>query len=144
MKRQRLAWGLGIGLSVLGFLFAGTQSSQKIYQPKPGETIVRLTIEGKGDVYLKLFPKEAPKTCAHFLKLVKQKFYDGIRFHRVVPKFVVQAGDPLTKTHPLDDPRIGTGGPGYTIEFEPNPLKHEKGSVGMARAQDPNSAGSQF
>ncbi|MCS7065117.1 MAG: peptidylprolyl isomerase [Fimbriimonadales bacterium] len=118
----------------------------KPYKPKPGETIVKLTIKDKGDVYIRLDMKEAPKTSENFLKLVKQKFYDGIRFHRVVPRFVVQAGDPVTKDPnvSLDDPRVGTGGPGYTIKFEPNNLKHKRGAIGMARTPDPDSAGSQF
>lgn len=118
----------------------------KPYKPKPGETIVKMTIKDKGDIYIRLDLKEAPKTSENFLKLVKQKFYDGIRFHRVVPRFVVQAGDPLTKDPKvsLDDPRVGTGGPGYTIKFEPNSLKHKRGAIGMARTPDPDSAGSQF
>jgi len=118
----------------------------KPYKPKAGETVVKMTIKGKGDIYIRLNTKEAPKTSENFLKLVKQKFYDGIRFHRVVPRFVVQAGDPLTKDPKvsLDDPRVGTGGPGYTIKFEPNNLKHKRGAIGMARTPDPDNAGSQF
>ncbi|GBC94110.1 Peptidyl-prolyl cis-trans isomerase B [bacterium HR15] len=133
-------WAVLLGVAVVA------ADETKPYKPKPGETIVRMTIKGKGDVYIRLDTKEAPKTCENFLKLVKQRFYDGIRFHRVVPRFVVQAGDPLTKDPnvPLDDPRVGTGGPGYTIKFEPNNLKHKRGAIGMARTPDPDSAGSQF
>ena len=79
-----------------------------------------------------------------FFDEVKEGFYDGIRFHRVVPKFVIQAGDPQSKTLPMGDRRLGTGGSGKTIKFEPNNLKHKRGAIGMARAQDPDSASSQF
>lgn len=138
--------GVALLWAILLSVAVAMQEKPKPYKPKPGETIVRMTIKGKGDIYIRLDTKEAPRTCENFLKLVKQKFYDGIRFHRVVPRFVVQAGDPLTKDPnvSLDDPRVGTGGPGYTIKFEPNNLKHKRGAIGMARTPDPDSAGSQF
>lgn len=112
--------------------------------PKTDFVYVKMRIKDKGDIIIELNLKEAPKTSENFLKLVKDGFYDGIRFHRVVPDFVAQAGDPQSKTLPIDDPRLGTGGPGYTIKFEPNPLKHKRGAIGMARTPDPDSAGSQF
>ncbi len=112
--------------------------------PKADFAYVRMHIKDKGDIIIELNLKEAPKTSENFLKLVKEGFYDGIRFHRVVPDFVAQAGDPQSKTLSIDDPRLGTGGPGYTIKFEPNPLKHKRGAIGMARTPDPDSAGSQF
>jgi cyclophilin family peptidyl-prolyl cis-trans isomerase len=134
-----------VGLGMMLCTFAGDQDKkEEPYKPKPGETVVKMTIEGKGDLYMQMYVKEAPKTCDNFLKLVKEKFYDGIRFHRVVPSFVAQAGDPQSKTLPMGDPKLGNGGPGYTIKFEPNPMKHEKGALGMARTPDPDSAGSQF
>jgi cyclophilin family peptidyl-prolyl cis-trans isomerase len=141
MKSKML---LGLALLVSAALVVADET--KPYKPKPDETIVKMTIKGKGDIYIRLDLKEAPRTSENFLKLVKQKFYDGIRFHRVVPRFVVQAGDPLTKDPniSLNDPRVGTGGPGYTIKFEPNNLKHKRGAIGMARTPDPDSAGSQF
>lgn len=114
------------------------------YKPKAGETIVKMTIEKKGDIYISLGTKEAPKTTENFIKLVNQKFYDGILFHRVVAGFVAQAGDPQTKTKGATGEGIGNGGPGWTIKFENTPLKHEKYALGMARTQDPDSAGSQF
>ena len=73
---------------------------------------VRMTIEGKGDLVIELDLKEAPKTSENFLNLVKEGFYDGIRFHRVVPRFVIQAGDPKSKTLPMGHPELGTGGSG--------------------------------
>lgn len=105
---------------------------------------VKMTIKDKGDLIIELDLKEAPKTSENFLNLVTEKFYDGIRFHRVVPKFVIQAGDPQSKTLPMGHPQLGTGGSGKNIEFEPNNLKHKRGAIGMARARDPDSASSQF
>lgn len=84
---------------------------------------------------IQLFLKEAPITAGNFIKLVQAKFYDGLIFHRVEPGFVAQTGDPTG---------TGRGGPGYTIQDEPTPFKHEKGAVGMAKTSQPNSAGSQW
>jgi peptidyl-prolyl cis-trans isomerase B (cyclophilin B) len=89
----------------------------------------------KGDITLRLAGADAPLHVANFLQLAKAGFYDGVKFHRVVAGFVIQAGDPTG---------TGAGGPGYTINFEKNALKHTLGALGMARTQDPNSAGSQF
>lgn len=105
---------------------------------------VQIVVEGLGQIDLHMATAEAPNTCANLVSLVNEGFYDGILFHRYEPGFVIQGGDPLTKTLPLDDPRIGTGGPGYTIPFEPNGLLHEKYALGMARGASKDSAGSQF
>lgn len=102
-----------------------------------------VVVEGKGTYVLDLSPDQAPITSANFVSLIDEGFYDGIIFHRYEPGFVIQWGDPLTKTLPLTDPRIGTGGPGYTIPFEPNPLLNVRGSLAMARSQDRDSGGSQ-
>lgn len=92
-----------------------------------------------------LFPAEAPGTVENFKKLVRDGFYDGIAFHRVIPDFVVQGGDPLTKEYPLEHPRIGSGGPGYTIACETrgNPHQHRVGALSMAHAGK-DTGGSQF
>jgi peptidyl-prolyl cis-trans isomerase B (cyclophilin B) len=84
----------------------------------------------------------APNHVANFKKLVSQGFYDGTRFHRCIPGFMIQGGDPLTKGE--DRSRWGTGGPGYSINAEFNERPHKRGSVSMARSGNPNSAGSQF
>lgn len=98
-----------------------------------------------GDIEMVLFPKEAPKTVENFIKLARQGFYDGTTFHRVIPGFVSQGGDPLSKSLPAGHPRIGTGGPGYNIPDEHgNKLRHLPGAVAMAHSAMPNSAGSQF
>jgi cyclophilin family peptidyl-prolyl cis-trans isomerase len=103
-----------------------------------------ITMEKGGEFVIELFPQDAPKTVENFAKLAKSGFYDGVSFHRVEPGFVAQAGDPQTKTLPPGDRRLGTGGPGYTIKAEFNKQPHVRGTVAMARTQNPDSAGSQF
>jgi len=95
-----------------------------------------------GKIVIEFFPEDAPKTVENFVKLAKSSFYDGTLFHRVIPGFMIQGGDPNTKSN--NRRAWGTGGPGYTIKAEFNSRSHERGIVSMARAQDPNSAGSQF
>jgi peptidyl-prolyl cis-trans isomerase B (cyclophilin B) len=99
----------------------------------------------KGTFIVELYQDEAPGTVANFEKLVRDGFYDGIVFHRVIPDFVVQGGDPNTKELPLDNPRIGSGGPGYTIKCETkgNPRTHQEGALSMAHAGR-DTGGSQF
>ncbi len=99
----------------------------------------------KGTIRLTLFEKDAPKTVANFEKLITEGYYDGVTFHRVVPNFVIQGGDPLSKTLAPGSPRIGTGGPGYTIKCETagNPNKHTPGTLSMAHAGK-DTGGSQF
>ena len=94
-----------------------------------------------GSVEIELYPDVAPNTVNNFISLIRKKFYDGTAFHRIIPKFMIQGGDPKGN---------GTGGPGYTIRGEftsnhfQNDLKHERGVISMARTMNPNSAGSQF
>jgi peptidyl-prolyl cis-trans isomerase B (cyclophilin B) len=99
----------------------------------------------KGPIELELFEKEAPNTVANFTKLINEGFYDGTTFHRVIPDFVIQGGDPLSKELPHGHPQIGSGGPGYKIkcETEGNPHKHGVGSLSMAHAGK-DTGGSQF
>jgi len=96
-----------------------------------------------GDMDVVLFPDLAPKHVESFLKLSKSGFYNGTIFHRIIPGFMIQGGDPLTKD-PANRSRYGTGGPGYTLPAEFNKVPHEKGILSAARTADPNSAGSQF
>jgi peptidyl-prolyl cis-trans isomerase B (cyclophilin B) len=111
--------------------------------PAAGSQIVTIQT-AKGSIKIKLFPQEAPKTVANFVKLAKQGFYNGTTFHRVEPGFVIQGGDPLSKKLPVGDPSIGSGGPGYDIKNEANKtLKHNVGAVAMANAGR-DTAGSQF
>jgi len=102
-----------------------------------------ITLEKGGQITLELFPADAPRHVENFTKLARQGFYDGQRFHRV-EDWVVQAGDPQSKTLSPGNARVGTGGPGYTIKAEFNRRPHERGALGMARGDDPDSAGSQF
>ncbi len=106
----------------------------------------RVTFEtNKGTIVAELYDKDAPKTVANFEKLASEHYYDGVKFHRVIPDFMIQGGDPLSRDLPAGDRRIGTGGPGYTIpdELKGNPHKHEEGALSMAHA-GPNTGGSQF
>src|SRR3954469_7536640 len=98
-----------------------------------------------GTIVADLFDKDAPDTVANFEKLANSKFYDGVKFHRVIDNFVVQGGDPLSRDLKEGDPRIGTGGPGYHIKCETkgNPRKHEMGALSMAHAGK-DTGGSQF
>jgi len=94
-----------------------------------------ITLENGNEIRIDFYPEDAPKTVENFVTLAKKGFYNGLSFHRVVPDFVVQGGDPKGN---------GTGGPGYTIKAEFNKQKHVRGSLAMARSQHPDSAGSQF
>ncbi|ERL21318.1 putative peptidyl-prolyl cis-trans isomerase B [Oribacterium sp. oral taxon 078 str. F0263] len=103
--------------------------------------IVSILMDDGKTIRLELYPDKAPITVENFLKLVKSGFYDGLCFHRIIPGFMIQGGDPKGN---------GCGGPGWSIKGEfrsngvPNDLKHVRGVISMARAMDPDSAGSQF
>jgi peptidyl-prolyl cis-trans isomerase B (cyclophilin B) len=99
----------------------------------------------QGTIVAELYDKEAPLTVANFEKLANSKFYDGVKFHRVIADFVVQGGDPLSRDLPNGDRRIGTGGPGWHIKCETagNPHKHDVGALSMAHAGK-DTGGSQF
>jgi len=104
------------------------------------------TIEtNRGTMTAELYDDAAPNTVANFETLANKGYYDGVKFHRVIPDFVVQGGDPLSRDLPAGDMRIGTGGPGYKIDCETagNPYKHELGALSMAHAGK-NTGGSQF
>lgn len=95
----------------------------------------------QGDMVIEFWSDVAPNTVENFKKLAKQGFYDGTAFHRIIKGFMIQGGDPLSKTN---SPDVGTGGPGYKIKAEFNNRKHVRGVLSMARSQNPDSAGSQF
>jgi len=95
-----------------------------------------------GKIVFKLSPDIAPETVRNFKKLAESGFYNGTLFHRVIPGFMIQGGDPNTKQP--DKSKWGLGGPGYNIKAEFNSKSHLRGVVSMARAMDPDSAGSQF
>ncbi len=95
-----------------------------------------------GDIRFSLLPDIAPETVRNFSKLAESGFYNGTLFHRVIPGFMIQGGDPNTKNP--DKSMWGQGGPGYNLKAEFNSRSHLRGIVSMARANDPDSAGSQF
>ena len=103
--------------------------------------IVTIETDSGNSIKVELYPQTAPNTVRNFISLVQKGFYDGLIFHRVIPGFMIQGGDPKGD---------GTGGPGYSIKGEfkrnkfDNNLKHERGVISMARSASPNSAGSQF
>ncbi|MDL4843086.1 peptidylprolyl isomerase [Aquibacillus rhizosphaerae] len=103
--------------------------------------IVTITMENGKEIQIELYPEVAPNTVSNFVSLVEDGFYDGLIFHRVIPGFMIQGGDPQGN---------GSGGPGYSIPGEfssngyENDLVHERGVISMARSQSPDSAGSQF
>jgi peptidyl-prolyl cis-trans isomerase B (cyclophilin B) len=144
-------------LAVLGLVALVVPASVAAPARKPAATgpVVRM-VTAKGTILIKLFPKQAPVSCRNFEKLVRQGFYNGLMFHRITDlgdpgkSKIVQGGDPNSRHAQLNDPSLGQGGPGYTIKGEfkangvNNPLTHSQGAVAMARANDPDSAGSQF
>ena len=95
-----------------------------------------------GKIEIRLLPEVAPNHVENFIKLSQSGFYDGTLFHRVIPGFMIQGGDPNTRDQ--DKSKYGMGGPGYTVKAEFNDRSHVRGAVSMARSQDPDSAGSQF
>lgn len=100
-------------------------------------------VTARGTIVAELFDSDAPGTVANFEKLANSGFYDGTRFHRVIRDFVIQGGDPLSKDP--GNPRVGTGGPGWTIKCETkgNPHRHQAGALSMAHAGK-DTGGSQF
>ena len=106
----------------------------RTYLDKARSSQVRITTN-KGDIVFTFYPDDAPQHSAAFVKLAEAGFYDNLKFHRVEPGFVVQGGDPDGN---------GTGGPGYRLKAEFNARPHVRGTVAMARAASPDSAGSQF
>jgi peptidyl-prolyl cis-trans isomerase B (cyclophilin B) len=140
---------LGVVLSLFVFLYGceqGKSSSEKKSEPQPARVSKEGKMENKkekiavietekGTIKFKFFEEDAPNTVANFIALTEKNFYDGLTFHRYEPGFVIQGGCPKGD---------GTGGPGYNIKAEFNEKPHLEGTVAMARAQDPDSAGSQF
>lgn len=134
-----------LALTLVAPALAATPAPGK--SPKGAAKAPRVVLEtAKGNITLRLFPEDAPRTTANFLRLVRTGFYDGLTFHRVVPGFVIQGGDPNSRdTDPFND---GQGGPGWTVPGEVK-RRHVKGALAMARMPDVvnpkrESNGSQF
>ena len=109
--------------------------------PAPGDEVAVIDTN-LGKIVLMFFKDKAPNHVANFIKLAKKGFFDGTKFHRVIPGFMIQGGDPNTKTS--NRAIYGQGGPGYTIKGEMNDTPHKRGILSMARTGDPDGAGSQF
>jgi len=164
MKRMKFLKKTMVLLTLIFVVFAGgcgnkeqakVDSNPKVEQAVEPTVVKKPTEKGANDknpmvtiemedgsiIKVELYPEIAPNTVRNFVSLVKSGFYDGLKFHRVVPDFMIQGGDP---------DGTGAGGPGYLISGEfnnnkfNNPLKHERGVISMARSGDPDSAGSQF
>ena len=117
------------------------KANQFIPEPVSDNDIVILETS-RGTMKLKLFPKIAPKHCTNFKKLANSGFYDGTKFHRIIPGFMIQGGDINSRDN--DGDNDGFGGPGWTVDAEFSDRPHLRGTLSMARSADPNSAGSQF
>ena len=116
-------------------------SQEEIDEMKHKAVLIKMH---EGTFLIELFPEDAPNTVDNFLKLVESGYYDGIVFHRIIPGFMIQAGDPNTKEPESDRSLWGIGGPGHVIKEEFNALQHDRGIVSMARSHHVDSAGSQF
>ena len=131
----------------LGSAFAQQMTVEKEYslqEIKEMRNTAVLITTNSGTFMIQLFPDDAPNTVNNFLKLVESGYYDGIVFHRIIPTFMIQAGDPNTIGPDSDRSLWGQGGPGYQINEEFNTLQHDRGIVSMARSNHPDTAGSQF
>lgn len=152
MIRRALAFAVALVVAAGTSAFAQTappaaapaQPAPPAAKPQPKTQQAVITLERGGQITLEFFPAEAPKHVENFVSLARKGFYDGQRFHRVEAGFVVQLGDPQSKKLPMDHPDMGTGGPGYTVKAEFNKRPFDRGVLGMARGEDPDSAGSQF
>ena len=142
---KKVLWVMGVVAFLAGVtgerVLAGNPRALPVAEGKAP----RATITTKfGEMELVFFPELAPKHVESFLNLAKKGFYNGTIFHRVIPGFMIQGGDPNTKD-PSKRHLYGLGGPGYTLPAEFNRISHERGIVSAARSgADPNSAGSQF
>ncbi len=116
-----------------------TFTPEEIQSMESAQAVIKTRL---GDITIEFFPGSAPNHVDNFIQLAESGFYNGTTFHRVIPGFMVQGGDPLTKSP--DRTRHGTGGPGYRLKAEFNDRSHTRGAVSMARSPDPDSAGSQF
>ncbi|MFB9761391.1 peptidylprolyl isomerase [Ectobacillus funiculus] len=150
MQRKNILYSFPILIVILALILGGcstntdkketqAQATKKIQVEK--NPVVTIVMENDKQIKVELYPEVAPNTVLNFISLVQKGFYDGLTFHRVIPGFMIQGGDPEG---------TGTGGPGYTIRGEfssngfKNNIKHETGVISMARSNNPDSAGSQF
>ncbi|QPD03180.1 MAG: putative peptidyl-prolyl cis-trans isomerase [Candidatus Nitrospira kreftii] len=139
---ERARWRMLIGL--LACVAFSITSIESVMAADTASKAPRAIIKTKfGDIEIEFYPDVAPRHVENFIKLAKDGFYNGTIFHRVIPGFMIQGGDPNTKDT-LKKETYGQGGPGHNVKAEFNDIPHKRGIVSMARAADPDSAGSQF
>lgn len=142
----KYAIGIVIIIVLIGawwFLYSPNQESGPAEIPSAAKNPVVTLKTNKGDIAIELFMDKTPVTAGNFLKLAREGFYDGTKFHRVIPNFMIQGGDPNTKG--ADETFYGVGGPGYTIQDEfVEGLSNVRGTIAMANTGQSNSGGSQF
>ncbi len=149
VRMNLVVWGVALGCA--GLLVSGTPADvwagnapALLVADVADEKAPRVIIKTKfGEMDVVLFPELAPRHVKSFVSLAQKGFYNGTIFHRVIPGFMIQGGDPHTKD-PSNRGGHGTGGPGYTLPAEFSKIPHERGIVSAARTADPDSAGSQF
>ncbi len=136
-------------LYVMFFMLSSSVAYGEVRQKTFSKEEIKKMVETKavietkfGNIELKFFPETAPNHVNNFIELAKKGFYDGTIFHRVIPGFMIQGGDPNSKSP--DKSQHGMGGPGYTVKAEFNEKPHKRGTLSMARSGHPDSAGSQF
>ena len=129
-------------LIAVGFILFNPFNSNSNSSDNMSDRQIAVIETNFGNIVIQLYPDVAPGHVENFVKLAQDGFYDGSTFHRVIPGFMIQGGDPNSKDE--DRSNDGQGGPGYTINAEFSDVPHKRGILSMARAQDPNSAGSQF
>lgn len=142
MMQRRAVMGIAVCLMLSGAWFLGASAlfaADKVATKAP-KAIIKTKF---GDMEVVFFPDKAPKHVENFVTLAKSGFYNGTIFHRVIPGFMIQGGDPNTKD-PKKPETYGMGGPGHRVNAEFNDIPHRRGILSMARTNDPNSAGSQF
>jgi peptidyl-prolyl cis-trans isomerase B (cyclophilin B) len=140
LERARLRMLIGL-LACVAFSVSSIESVMAAdTAPKASRAIIKTKF---GDIEIEFYPDVAPRHVENFIKLAKDGFYNGTIFHRVIPGFMIQGGDPNTKDT-LKKETYGQGGPGHSVKAEFNDIPHKRGIVSMARAADPDSAGSQF
>ena len=129
-------------LIAVGFILFNPFNSNSNSSDNMSDRQIAVIETNFGNIVIQLYPDVAPGHVENFVKLAQDGFYDGSTFHRVIPGFMIQGGDPNSKDE--DRSNDGQGGPGFTINAEFSDVPHKRGILSMARAQDPNSAGSQF
>jgi peptidyl-prolyl cis-trans isomerase B (cyclophilin B) len=148
MQKTNQGLVIGLALGILTMVVPGATSAGAADKAPAGQSAVekgpKAIIKTKfGEIEIKFFPDRAPKHVENFIKLAKKGDYNATIFHRVIPGFMIQGGDPNTKDLNKKDV-YGMGGPGYSVKGEFNDTPHKRGIVSMARSNDPDSAGSQF